>query len=261
MSFSFAFCSPNDAEEVARLLEDCNLPSEDVRDHLEHFLIARSGEDVAGVVGLELAGSSALLRSLAVTRSYRGQGIARQLYERILAYAHSKGVNTLYLLTLSASDFFVRRGFKRGKREDVPKHIGATREFSALCPVTAELFFKDLRREARYFPKDVLRLTPDVPGAMLWAVALDQTMLTYFEVEPNSRFERHFHSGEQITMVLEGELYFELDERLIRVGAGEVIAIPSEVPHAVLSRSVAVRAVDAWSPVPEQYRTAVAEQT
>ena len=103
-------------------------------------------------------------------------------------------------------------------------------------------------------PSLSLRLTPDVPGAKMWSVALRNTMLSYFEVQPHSRFERHCHDGEQIIMALDGELFFELDNRLVRVGAGDVIAVPSLVSHAVYSKESAARAVDAWSPVPEKYR-------
>ena len=113
---------------------------------------------------------------------------------------------------------------------------------------------RNIRQDAQYFPKGSLALRPDVAGARLWSVALRKTMLTYFEVEPHSRFERHSHESEQITMVLEGELFFELDGRHVRVGAGEVIAVPSLVPHAVYAKDAAVRAIDAWSPVPEEYR-------
>jgi quercetin dioxygenase-like cupin family protein len=87
----------------------------------------------------------------------------------------------------------------------------------------------------------------------MWGVALEKTMLTYFEVEPHSRFERHSHESEQITMVLKGELFFEMDERVVRVNQGEVIAIPSNVPHAVFTKERSVEAVDAWSPLMEKY--------
>ena len=79
-------------------------------------------------------------------------------------------------------------------------------------------------------------------------------MLTYFEVQAHSRFESHQHESEQITLVLEGELFFETGGQVIAVKAGEVIALPSNVPHAVFTREHAVRAVDAWSPVREDYR-------
>ena len=35
-------------------------------------------------------------------------------------------------------------------------------------------------QEMRYYPKESLCLTEDVPGARQWAVSLDQTKLTYF---------------------------------------------------------------------------------
>ncbi len=87
----------------------------------------------------------------------------------------------------------------------------------------------------------------------MWAVALEKTMFTYFEVDPHCRFERHRHESEQITMVLEGVLYFEVDTRVVGVGRGEVIAIPAWVPHAVFTKDEPVKAVDAWSPVMAQY--------
>jgi len=111
-------------------------------------------------------------------------------------------------------------------------------------------------KEMCYYPKETLLLNQDVPGAKQWAVSLEQTMLTYFEVEPNCRFDSHTHESEQITMVIEGILYFEQGEKIIAVKAGEVIAIPSNAPHAVFTREDAVKAVDAWSPVMDKYRTA-----
>lgn len=42
-----------------------------------------------------------------------------------------------------------------------------------------------------------------VDGTRMWGVALQNTLLTYFEIEPNSEFAMHSHENEQITMVLE----------------------------------------------------------
>ena len=88
----------------------------------------------------------------------------------------------------------------------------------------------------------------------MWGVSLDNTLLTYFEIDSNSKFETHSHESEQITMVLEGELFFEVDGDTICVGPGEVIAIPSMEPHAAFTKETAVKAVDAWSPVMEKYK-------
>ena len=108
--------------------------------------------------------------------------------------------------------------------------------------------------DIRYYPKDKLQLEQDVPGAKMWAVALEKAMLTYFEVEANSHFDMHKHEGEQITLVLEGTLYFEMSDKTISVKEGDVIAIPSNIKHAVFTKDKFVRAVDAWSPVREEYK-------
>lgn len=106
----------------------------------------------------------------------------------------------------------------------------------------------------KYYPKKNLQLLDDIPGARQWAVSLINTMLTYFEVDPNCTFDSHSHESEQITMVLEGVLYFEHGESIFEVKAGETIAISSNIPHAVFTREAAVKAVDAWSPVMDKYK-------
>ena len=110
------------------------------------------------------------------------------------------------------------------------------------------------QQDIQYYPKDKLQLERDVAGSRMWAVALEKSMLTYFEVEPNSRFDMHKHESEQITFVLEGVLYFEMQDNTIGVNEGEVIAIPSNIEHAVYTRNESVRAVDVWSPVRKDYQ-------
>jgi quercetin dioxygenase-like cupin family protein len=109
-------------------------------------------------------------------------------------------------------------------------------------------------KNIKYYPKNLLKLKPDVKGAKMWAVALQKTMLTYFEIAPNSKFEIHSHESEQITMVLEGELFFLANAKEVCVKTGEVIAIPSNLPHCVYTKDGFVKAIDAWSPVREEYK-------
>ena len=87
----------------------------------------------------------------------------------------------------------------------------------------------------------------------MWAVALDKTMFTYFEIESGTRVDKHKHESEQITYVLEGELCFEFAGRTVCVKPGECIAIPSNAPHAAHAKKKRVRAVDAWSPIRPDY--------
>jgi quercetin dioxygenase-like cupin family protein len=70
------------------------------------------------------------------------------------------------------------------------------------------------------------------------------------DVGPLARFERHQHDEEQITLVIEGQLVFELDDGGVVLEPGEVIAIPPGVRHAVRGGERGARAVDAWSRTP-----------
>jgi len=238
---------------IEQLLMECELPYQDVVNHLAHFVVAKKHENLIGVIGLEVMSTMGLVRSLAVSPSFRGKRIAKELYSRILAYAHLKGINELHLLTLTAEGFFAKLGFEKIERDKTPTEIQATEEFQSFCPATAVCMVKNIENEPHYYPREILRLNPDVPGAAMWAVALKNTMFTYFEIAPNSRFELHYHESEQITMVLEGKLFFESGNKVISVGKGEVIALPSNISHAAYTTDEAVKAVDAWSPVREKY--------
>jgi amino-acid N-acetyltransferase len=237
-----------DLEPIRELLSRHGLPADDIEPHLEHFLVAKDGSEIVGVAGLERYGEAALLRSVCVSKTLQNQGIGARLLGAIEASAYSKGVRALYLLTIDAAPYFERRGFSTIARGAAPAQIRATHEFRTSCPASAACMHKALPPAAYWLPKAVLGLRPDVPGAQMWAVRLEAAMLTYFEVAPGTRFERHSHEGEQITAVIEGTLYFEMDQETVCVGEGDAIAIPARVPHAVYTRDRAARAFDAWSP-------------
>jgi len=108
-------------------------------------------------------------------------------------------------------------------------------------------------QRVKVYQKNDLPLKPAVAGAKMWAVALEKSMLTYFEMEPNTQFPDHSHEAEQITLVLEGELTFSYEGNSATLGPGEVITIPSNAKHSVRSGNTPCKAVDAWSPVRKEY--------
>lgn len=105
----------------------------------------------------------------------------------------------------------------------------------------------------RVYRKRELRMKKSVPGAKMWALGLENTMLTYFELAPKTSFPEHSHEAEQITLVLEGKLVFEFEGKIEALKAGDAIAIPSNLPHACWTEHLPCKAVDAWSPVREEY--------
>jgi amino-acid N-acetyltransferase len=130
---------------VKSLLTAARLPDGDLTDdHLEHFFQASNGSRSLGVVGVELFGDCALLRSLVVRDDSRESGLGSALVKRAEDYARSQGVRGLYLLTTTAQSFFAARGYQAIARDRVPEAIAATREFAAICPATAVLMTKQL---------------------------------------------------------------------------------------------------------------------
>lgn len=120
------------------LLRVCKLPYQDIR--LENNLFVsyhdQSGR-ILGFGGLEFYSPFALLRSVAVDESQRGNSIGKHIVSDLLARAQEKSVREVYLLTETAHDFFLNRGFTDVLREDVPVEIKGSSEFSSVCPVTA----------------------------------------------------------------------------------------------------------------------------
>ena len=90
-----------------------------------------------GCVALELYGETALLRSLAVAQSRRGEGLGGRLAAAALEAAKASGVRNLYLLTQTAEKFFPRFGFAVEPRALAPEVLGSSEEFRSACPASA----------------------------------------------------------------------------------------------------------------------------
>ena len=58
----------------------------------------------------------------------------------------------------------------------------------------------------------------------------------------------HHHESEQITYILEGALKFEIEGREIVVGKGQVLRIPSNVPHRAVALEETLD-LDIFSPI------------
>ena len=126
---------PTHEAAIKVLLAECKLPYDDITpQHLKHYLTLWDDNRMVGVVGLEIFGDQALLRSLAVAPAERGQGYASRLVNEIEAYARGQNIKALYLLTTTAEGFFAQRGYGITDRGAVPAAIAATTEFQSLCP-------------------------------------------------------------------------------------------------------------------------------
>lgn len=131
--------------EVKELLESCGLPVVDIpgNDQIQFFGIKTDGA-LSAVVGIEVYGEYALVRSLAVKQQFRGRGIGRDLIASLEDWARRKLVTRLFLLTETAGRFFGYQGYRPIPRSETPQVIEGTSEFSGICPGSAELMTKEL---------------------------------------------------------------------------------------------------------------------
>jgi quercetin dioxygenase-like cupin family protein len=66
----------------------------------------------------------------------------------------------------------------------------------------------------------------------------DEMMLSQLTLKKGAVVKTHAHSNEQITCILSGSLQFtlgEAGEQKVIVSAGEVLHIPSNLPHSALA--------------------------
>lgn len=133
-----------DRAAIVDLLESLHLPTVDLPVMLADFVIAKEKETVVGCGGLELYGSIALLRSLAVATQLQGQGLGNLLYQAALDLAQEKGVEEVYLITTTAADFFLKQGFQKVERAQVPPAIQQTAQFTSVCPSSATIMQRTL---------------------------------------------------------------------------------------------------------------------
>lgn len=122
---------------IQSFLESVNLPLDGVNEHLGNFILLKKGDMLIGTVGLEVYGDKALLRSLAVTKGFRGSGYGRQLHQAIIAKCRAQQICEIYLLTETAEDFFAKLGFEKISRDSADVKVKESIEFRSACPETA----------------------------------------------------------------------------------------------------------------------------
>ena len=131
---------------VVALLEAEGLPASDLTDaHVEHFFFTGTDGAPSALVGLEIYGEAALLRSLVVSAAARTQGLGSALVRHAEKYAAAHRVHSLYLLTTTAEAYFKHRGYRRIDRSEAPSSIQSTSEFSSLCPSSSVFMIKRLK--------------------------------------------------------------------------------------------------------------------
>ena len=91
------------------------------------------------------------------------------------------------------------------------------------------------------------------PGFRARVVHSARMSESWVEADAEARFPEHQHPHEQIVNVLEGELEIVVGGVTHRLTPGQVLVIPSEVPHSgrAISRC---RVLDVFAPTRNEYK-------
>ncbi|MBN1878094.1 MAG: cupin domain-containing protein [Anaerolineae bacterium] len=65
----------------------------------------------------------------------------------------------------------------------------------------------------------------------------------------------HRHPHEQVSYIAEGEVIFVLGEEKTHLKPGDIVVVPSNVPHSVQVLTERARLVDCFTPIREDFLT------
>jgi quercetin dioxygenase-like cupin family protein len=80
----------------------------------------------------------------------------------------------------------------------------------------------------------------------------DKAMVAQVFLAKGAVVPEHHHESEQITYILEGALEFHLEGKTIVVGKGQVLRIPSNVPHMAIALEDTLD-LDIFSPIRQDW--------
>jgi len=92
-----------------------------------------------------------------------------------------------------------------------------------------------------------------VPGIFVRMVHMEGTTVMHVRIEKGAVLPEHHHVHEQVTNILEGELELTVGGQKRLCKAGDIVTIPSNVPHSAVSHN-GCTAIDVFQPVREDYK-------
>ncbi|HCZ05813.1 MAG: gluconolactonase [Thermotogota bacterium] len=102
-------------------------------------------------------------------------------------------------------------------------------------------------------PWEEIPLTELVPGSLSHLVRGKGMLISFLTMKAGSIFDLHSHPQEQIMIVLEGYCDEIIENKIYRVTPGDVIHLPSNIPHGAFIGDVDCKAIDIFVPAREDY--------
>jgi quercetin dioxygenase-like cupin family protein len=87
------------------------------------------------------------------------------------------------------------------------------------------------KQQFKYIPWNQVEREPLNDKIDREMVVGDKVMLARVFMKKGAHVPEHHHHNEQVTYIMEGALKFAIDGKEVVVKAGEVLCIPSDMPH------------------------------
>lgn len=137
---------PGAAPDLAAMLAEAGLPTDDLAEPGRRFFRFSEGGRTIGFIGWEAEDNNthALLRSAVVAPARRGQGEGSQMIHWALTQLAELGLTDAWILTTTIEALARRLGFTPAERAQAPEAMCRSRQFAQLCPSTAMLLHRRL---------------------------------------------------------------------------------------------------------------------
>ena len=102
--------------------------------------------------------------------------------------------------------------------------------------------------DGRYVDVSAIGSVEFVPGLKFQPVLGEHTMVNFVSLDKHTEAPQHVHEEEQIVIVLDGEMEFNLDGDVRVMHQGDVAVVPPWVPHGARTYETECREIDVFNP-------------
>lgn len=102
--------------------------------------------------------------------------------------------------------------------------------------------------EGSFFKWDAQDPIEVVPGLRFQPILGGRLMANFVSFEPNTVAAVHWHDEEQMSIVIEGEMEFEVGGQKRIIKRGDAVIIPPNVPHGARTFDTTCLEIDVFNP-------------
>jgi len=99
--------------------------------------------------------------------------------------------------------------------------------------------------------REAKQLAPGILARTFWG---EHMLAAVVDLDAHTELPKHSHYHEQLGIVIRGEIEFNIDGQVQRLGPGRVYVIPGGVEHSARTFAEPVQVMDVFSPVREEYK-------